>query len=564
MSSTIFAFSLFFLGIASVFALPPIGSAGQVSTRIDWITPSKGALVSPSQTLAVSWKTNPWLTDPVFALCSPGGVCGESSAPGVVDNGDGTSGAQLGMPEMGATAGMYLSLKSDMGSFDSPRFNVGSEMATLAAPAAAGSADQDIQPQEAQPQQTSPPPPPQQLHQPPQAPPPPPQQQQQQQQQQRPMTVPAAPTEGGAVESKTSESTVVPSLDDAVPPAPLSPNPEVPDVPSGGNSDAASSTEPDAPEVQSDSPVVQAEATSNAHPDLYPSDTSMDDPYDSSALPSGANAVAAATDTAPTAYNPQISQYAYPTNNIFQQPLSVLPTPIPSTAADLQSLSSTRPRPSATIIAIPLALCGLIVLVALIFCARRKVYRAPRHTDVETTGEKTWQEIVREKAAASKTHAGSDNVVVTSRVLERPPPPACLTPKGGSFTHIPKVDYIRGNRRTGAEYYSASRKSSDWRPSHSYSHSRSHSHSRPLPNPNPRCEPTPMVRDYSDAIVSESSVRYPHWLKEKSYEPPHRSGMLPLDRECNASGMSVGYREGSREMTELYDSLHRAIGTPRM
>ncbi|WVF67183.1 hypothetical protein IAT40_001930 [Kwoniella sp. CBS 6097] len=74
-----------------------------------------------------------------------------------------------------------------------------------------------------------------------------------------------------------------------------------------------------------------------------------------------------------------------------------------TTAVEAETVHRPASKPSATAIALPLALCGLILISALIFCARSRVFRKPGlGKDVEK-----WQEIVKEKAAASAAASAS-------------------------------------------------------------------------------------------------------------------------------------------------------------
>jgi len=62
----------------------------------------------------------------------------------------------------------------------------------------------------------------------------------------------------------------------------------------------------------------------------------------------------------------------------------------------VQQLQSQAARPNAVAIAVPIAICGLILLAALGFCARNRLYRPPGRDE-----EKDWEEIVKAKAAES-------------------------------------------------------------------------------------------------------------------------------------------------------------------
>ena len=343
------------------------------------------------------------------------------------------------------------------------------------------------------------------------------------------------------------------------------------------------------------------------------------------------------------------------------------------------SLSTTHAasRPSAAAIAIPLAICALILLSALIFCARTRVARKPAAKNNDLEG-RDWQAVIKEKAAAAKA---GNNVVVTERIGERVIPPMdgnhyqdrgdrtsrnlrdgfhdggfrgdrcmsemssrsgtrCLTPirERERFTSIPTIDYGRHGRygdrgsrcslysdsyhghepRKSWDYYTSSRRSSSSlggvdegfgpcayhdrssrekkdrgcidcvreishegsiynphpaRPMRQAS-SHSHSHTRPLPP-----LPEPMIRSSSSSTFQEQEQE---WMATKKfgYLPPHKSGVLQR-ASSNAStdtnpawkrDMRVGtgggagygrYEDGEKGMGELYESLIRAIGTPR-
>ncbi|WVQ94779.1 hypothetical protein IAU59_001861 [Kwoniella sp. CBS 9459] len=134
-----------------------------------------------------------------------------------------------------------------------------------------------------------------------------------------------------------------------------------------------------------------------------------------SAMPLTASAVVPYS-SATSAYN-QVQAQAQA-----QAPLqATAPVPPPIAAADATANSyqteaahHAASKPSATAIALPLALCGLILVSALIFCARSRVFRKPGlGKDVEK-----WQEIVKEKAAASAAASASTLVASGSQGVE--------------------------------------------------------------------------------------------------------------------------------------------------
>jgi len=79
------------------------------------------------------------------------------------------------------------------------------------------------------------------------------------------------------------------------------------------------------------------------------------------------------------------------------------------------STTHTSTRPTAVAIAVPLAICALILLCALIFCARNRSFRKPGGKGIDLEG-RDWQAVIKEKAAA----AAMSGVVVTERKSEIP------------------------------------------------------------------------------------------------------------------------------------------------
>jgi hypothetical protein len=359
--------------------------------------------------------------------------------------------------------------------------------------------------------------------------------------------------------------------------------------------------------------------------------------------------------------------------------LSALPTT--SVISDAATAGTHASKPSATAIAVPLALCGLIVVSALIVCARKRMFKSQGHKASDLEGS-DWQAVVREKARSSVTvtekkvveapvlpmlgyagetrqegnpYRGHTDPDVRERkeydeylrrqdsVSSRSGSGRCITPmRDEYFTSVPVVDYGRSGRRCGRGsrdgYYSSERRSRDglggvvdWQSGRELEEHRERErammdeersrmrdkerrqddmererdyarrdsrdsqdrtyrtprhnsrqlypeadiypheypalrHSRPLPEP--------MIRTSTTSTHSQHSYTYP--LKTKSSRlAPHRTGVLDrqpsFTSDYTYSGWDErderresGYGDGNREMNELYESLHRAIGTPRL
>ncbi|WRT68854.1 uncharacterized protein IL334_005835 [Kwoniella shivajii] len=116
----------------------------------------------------------------------------------------------------------------------------------------------------------------------------------------------------------------------------------------------------------------------------------------------------------------------YSTTQI-QVPLQAIsPTPTPlsgNVIADQQAAASSPSssnKPKITAIALPLSLCGLILIASLIFCARSKVFRKSglgKNVDPENSGSSlnpNWQDVIKQKAASTCIPTG----IVLSKGVE--------------------------------------------------------------------------------------------------------------------------------------------------
>ncbi|OCF44461.1 hypothetical protein I317_01722 [Kwoniella heveanensis CBS 569] len=113
------------------------------------------------------------------------------------------------------------------------------------------------------------------------------------------------------------------------------------------------------------------------------------------------------TTASPVLYPTPMQAYSQAPQVQAQAPLQVT-APIAAsdptaTSIEAETVHHPASKPSATAIALPLALCGLILISALIFCARSRIFRKPGlGKDVEK-----WQDIVKEQAAASAAASAS-------------------------------------------------------------------------------------------------------------------------------------------------------------
>ena len=132
--------------------------------------------------------------------------------------------------------------------------------------------------------------------------------------------------------------------------------------------------------------------------------------------PSGAMSMSMASYGLPT---------AYPGQQPFANPYAVLnmsTTPLTSAPEENQKQESNRPN--AAIVAVPLSICGVILLASLMFCARSRYTRKAK-TDLENATAGTapgpptdWQAIVKRKAmdaGAEKGEGGGGGVTITER-----------------------------------------------------------------------------------------------------------------------------------------------------
>jgi hypothetical protein len=115
---------------------------------------------------------------------------------------------------------------------------------------------------------------------------------------------------------------------------------------------------------------------------------------------------------------------AYPGQQPFANPYAVLnmsTTPLTPASEDHEKQESNRPN--AAIVAVPLSICGVILLASLMFCARSRYTRKAK-TDLEnaTTGAPPvvlptdWQAIVKRKAMDAGTEKGEGGgVTITER-----------------------------------------------------------------------------------------------------------------------------------------------------
>ena len=123
--------------------------------------------------------------------------------------------------------------------------------------------------------------------------------------------------------------------------------------------------------------------------------------------------------------------------------LDVQPSTAPS--MQVQQLQSQAARPNAVAIAVPIAICGLILLAALGFCARNRLYRPPGRD------EENWEEIVKAKAAASTARGSlaSQGAPMASAGVSVIPRDEALSSGHGQeqmreFAALPVLGYDRG------------------------------------------------------------------------------------------------------------------------
>jgi hypothetical protein len=136
---------------------------------------------------------------------------------------------------------------------------------------------------------------------------------------------------------------------------------------------------------------------------------------------------------------------AYPSQQPFTNPYAVLnmtTSALPAAAAAEDN--KDRARPSAAVIAVPLSICGVILLASLMFCIRSRYTRKSK-ADVETAGAGSlpptdWQAIVKRKAMEAGTAKESEGGGVT--VTER-----------RDDAILPTLGYSRGGNRAGRDRY---------------------------------------------------------------------------------------------------------------
>ncbi|WVW79111.1 hypothetical protein I302_101076 [Kwoniella bestiolae CBS 10118] len=189
------------------------------------------------------------------------------------------------------------------------------------------------------------------------------------------------------------------------------------------------------------------------------------------------------TALAPTSPTPIAHTPLYPT---IQAPLQAtipyapisLSTSNASPNADNMGLaaSSRENKPNIKAIALPISICGLILIAALIFCARSRVFRK---TGLGRDVEKDWQSVIKEKAAASSLAASSSSLLSSAGVMGKvvevrerrdEVPVPTLGYRGRQYSHgderdrdrerfteVPQVNYTRERAHRSGEYHGGDR-----------------------------------------------------------------------------------------------------------
>lgn len=102
-----------------------------------------------------------------------------------------------------------------------------------------------------------------------------------------------------------------------------------------------------------------------------------------------------------------------------------MPSNSASYAADTRAAST---KPTVVAIAIPLSICALIALIALLFCARNKVFRAPRQSDPE----KDWEAALKAKLASRPAQVAGVGIDVNGVSVRQ---------REGDFASVPVLPY---------------------------------------------------------------------------------------------------------------------------
>ncbi|WWC91442.1 uncharacterized protein L201_006388 [Kwoniella dendrophila CBS 6074] len=427
-----------------------VNSGDSISDNgIKWISPAPGETLPSGQSMTVTWSSNNPIYSPSFSLCSSnppnsnndGSDCGNENYPNVKNNGDGTYSAIVTMPVISQSIEkLYLSMNTNENggnggqSFNSPVFGVqgdsGIPNAYLASP---------INPTTISPTITSTP---------------------------STLAINDVNSMSGTFTSNAKVSMAA--------------------ITETGIAGSLSKTKPTS--VKSNSGLV---STTLINP------TSIVQPFQTTNI-GGMQAPLQATLT-PYSYSTSSSSYSLPmntllppgsssspavdsnsnrnsnanTNNLMGagSPADISPTTIPKEFA-----SSGKPHIKA--IALPISICGLIFIAALIFCARSKLFRKTGFKDLEKNNNASnlngnWQDVIKQKMAASNTSAngngnskgvevkerkdfsGGDNFIVpTLGYKGRSQTNLSSKETEERFTEIPKFNYNRSGRgnETGSRH----------------------------------------------------------------------------------------------------------------
>ncbi|WVR09234.1 hypothetical protein IAU60_006298 [Kwoniella sp. DSM 27419] len=318
-------------------------NAASSGDSIEWISPRPGMSFPSGEPLTVTWSTDRPMYSPAFALCTSDGSaddCGNESWPHASDNGDGTFTTTLTMPVIGqGLDSLYLSMRNDDGRvYTSPTFAVKSGTGSPNAYVASAAIGQ---------------------------------------------------------ESTSSGLAAAGEEDDG----------DEQDV-TGSAAVSAPATSIYADTTGSSTSTPKSKTTISARTTHAAGSTGvLSSSYTSSLTPT-------LTQAGITAYTQPAGQPRTQAQAPLQATLPLLApsitltsdiTPLPTLVPSAQDMRSHGPpsRPTATAIALPLALCGLILVSALVYCARSRMFRKPGLGN----DEEKWQEVIKEKVAAS-TAAG--------------------------------------------------------------------------------------------------------------------------------------------------------------
>lgn len=299
----------------------------------------------------------------------------------------------------------------------------------------------------------------------------------------------------------------------------------------------------------------------------------------------------------PTSFDPSMLPAAYRSQWPFSNPYAAMnmtsSASTGATAAAAEDSSGDHARPNAAIIAVPLSICGAILLASLLFCARS---RMRKQKDLETgragpgAPPPDWQAAIKRKAlktSVEKGPEGMNSVTVTERrddaivptlgYAQPPPRPRGPPPREETFYDDPYTRYDpygRGGRhvmddrrdsygykagrsimesRSGSrcltpmrerkyDHYSARRMEDHARSESRYYHERG---SRPRSGYE--------SRGSKDRWEDEYDYRHPPVSRDDYYTPTRRtrSGLGGMDeRDCDCSSCRAshrGYTECHRE-----------------